>query len=575
MTKKHKNIIFSWKFWTIISVILVILTALNIDSDTNNEVKTATGFNIVSFKVKLDVHEDNVIDVTENITVNFLNSIQHGIYRYVPKWSEYTPQNRQTIKRKSLISNYQAVGENYRLDTVNGKARITIGDADEYVARGEKEYTIKYTYNMGKDPYKNFDELIFHAFGDYWGTEINNASIEINMPKSIEGYNINFYQDKYRESNITKTVDYYIVGNTLYASYDKPLTKSLTVDIELPDGYFVGGSWFYRIWPYIEFIMLTIAVLGITCYTIYKWYKYGKDYPKESPTIEFLPPDNLSAAEIGYIYNKKQPSKKLTIALIIQLASRGYIQIDELNEDQKKIQITKLDIKNIKSNMTDIEKTVYKRLFEEKDTIILSEHKSFYKAFDSVNDKLKNNFKNKVYDQEARNQRRDSILRSIIIFNLNIMSLCFLNDLSDIMVLIYLLLFLCNFINLFFIIIMNRKTRYGEYISAKVAGFREFLITAEKSRIEALVEENPNYFYDILPYTYVLNISKKWIKKFENIPIPNVDMGTFDYMSDSSFHSLYTNVYIPASSSGSSSSCGGGCSSCGGGCSSCGGGGSW
>ena len=321
--------------------------------------------------------------------------------------------------------------------------------------------------------------------------------------------------------------------------------------------------------------MLTIAILGITCYTIYKWYKYGKDYPKESQTIEFLPPDNLSAAEIGYIYNKKQPSKKLTIALIIQLASRGYIQIDELNEDQKKIQITKLDIKNIKSNMTDIEKTVYKRLFEEKDTIILSEHQSFYKAFDSVNDKLKNSFKNKVYDQEARNQRRDSILRSIIIFNLNIMSLCFLNDLSDIMVLIYLLLFLCNFINLFFIIIMNRKTRYGEYISAKVAGFREFLITAEKSRIEALVEENPNYFYDILPYTYVLNISKKWIKKFENIPIPNVDMGTFDYMSDSSFHSLYTNVYIPASSSGSSSSCGGGCSSCGGGCSSCGGGGSW
>ena len=37
------------------------------------------GFNIVSFKVKLDVHEDNVIDVTENITVNFLNNIQQNM----------------------------------------------------------------------------------------------------------------------------------------------------------------------------------------------------------------------------------------------------------------------------------------------------------------------------------------------------------------------------------------------------------------------------------------------------------------------------------------------------------------
>ena len=100
------------------------------------------------------------------------------------------------------------------------------------------------------------------------------------------------------------------------------------------------------------------------------------------------------------------------------------------------------------------------------------------------------------------------------------------------------------------------------------------------NKLEALVEENPHYFYDILPYTYVLNISKKWINKFENIKMPEVDMGNFHYDSDSSFHSIFDNVTYPvavSSSSGSSgcSSCGGGCSSCGGGCSSCGGGGSW
>ena len=97
------------------------------------------------------------------------------------------------------------------------------------------------------------------------------------MPKSIDGYNINFFTDKYRKNNVNDVVDYSINGNTLYASYNakkdydaqfakycdsvdakdefggcyeedfkwyyKPLTKSLTVDIELPDGYFTGGSW--------------------------------------------------------------------------------------------------------------------------------------------------------------------------------------------------------------------------------------------------------------------------------------------------------------------------------------------
>ena len=43
--------------------------------------------------------------------------------------------------------------------------------------------------------------------------------------------------------------------------------------------------------------------------------------------------------------------------------------------------------------------------------------------------------------------------------------------------------------------------------------------TAEKEKLETLVMENPTYFYDILPYTYVLGISDKWIKKFESIAI--------------------------------------------------------
>ena len=98
---------------------------------------------------------------------------------------------------------------------------------------------------------------------------------------------------------------------------------------------------------------------------------------------------------------------------------------------------------------------------------------------------------------------------------------------------------------------------------------------AEKNQLEMLVEQNPNYYYDILPYAYVLNVSKKWIKKFENIPLPT-NMGDLNYdnidLLDNLSYSVITNS-LSSSSSGSSSS--GGCSSCGGGCSSCGGGGSW
>ena len=102
---------------------------------------------------------------------------------------------------------------------------------------------------------------------------------------------------------------------------------------------------------------------------------------------------------------------------------------------------------------------------------------------------------------------------------------------------------LFTFISLIIIFIlaifMKRKNTYGEQILAKVKGFKNYLETAEKDQLNKLVNDNPNYFYDILPYTYVLGVSKKWIEKFENIPIPQNDMGNFDYANIDSFNILY------------------------------------
>lgn len=66
---------------------------------------------------------------------------------------------------------------------------------------------------------------------------------------------------------------------------------------------------------------------------------------------------------------------------------------------------------------------------------------------------------------------------------------------------------------------MPKRTGYGNEILGKIRGFKKFLETAEKPKLEAMVMQNPSYFYDILPYTYVLGISNKWIKKFEAIAL--------------------------------------------------------
>ncbi len=52
---------------------------------------------------------------------------------------------------------------------------------------------------------------------------------------------------------------------------------------------------------------------------------------------------------------------------------------------------------------------------------------------------------------------------------------------------------------------------------ARVCGFKNFLVLAEIQKLEALVGENQQYFYEILPYCYILKITDKLKAKFDRI----------------------------------------------------------
>ena len=139
---------------------------------------------------------------------------------------------------------------------------------------------------------------------------------------------------------------------------------------------------------------------------------------------------------------------------------------------------------------------------------------------------------------------------------------------------------------------MEKRTPKGNEWLGQILGLKEFILYAEKDRIEMLVKENPSAFYDILPYAYVLGISDTWSNKFENIIIEQPDWYETDrhFSTFSSiywwhsfhhcFHSMSSSAsYVPAPKGGSGGGSfgggfSGGCGFSGGGFGG-GGGGSW
>ena len=297
--KLHKWSVILLVFGFISMAIFCVSILINkVNRSTSTSSSPADGFTIEAYKIVMDVNESNSVDVKEYITVNFYESGHHGIYRFIPSWLEYTNKEGVTQSRESKLSNLKAIGDNYTIDTISGKQRIKIGDANYTLPIGNHTYEIDYTYDMGFDPYDNFDEFIFHAFGDYWGTEIKNASIIINLPKTFDSQNkIKFFTDKHRKQDITSYVNYYVSGNTIYAnlSSNYRLNSALTIDVELPDGYFVNGSNNYG----TASLLLCIICILFATISFVLWKKHGKDLDKVPEAVEFYPPEGLDAAEIG------------------------------------------------------------------------------------------------------------------------------------------------------------------------------------------------------------------------------------------------------------------------------------
>lgn len=67
-------------------------------------------------------------------------------------------------------------------------------------------------------------------------------------------------------------------------------------------------------------------------------------------------------------------------------------------------------------------------------------------------------------------------------------------------------------------LIVSRTDKYTQQLG-EILGFKEFIKLAEKDQLEKMLEDNPQFYYNVLPYAQVLGISDIWTEKFNGITI--------------------------------------------------------
>ena len=622
-------------------VFALILLVIIIVPNNSFAISSLGDYTIENYDIDMVVNEDNTFDITENIITNF-STAKHGIFRKIPLKNNVKRLDGTTSNNRAIITNI-SVSENYTTSKENGYKVIKIGSSNQTLT-GIHSYTIKYTYNIGKDPLKNADELYYNLIGNEWDADISNVTFKITMPKSFDKTLLGFssgYNGSTDSSNIFYTVD----GNTITGMLNNTLSEgqALTIRLTLPEGYFINAS------SNIDMYTIVVIIFSLLCVLIsYRlWAKYGRDN-EVIETVEFYPPEGYNSAEVGFLY-KGSAETQAVISLLIYLANKGYLKIEETEEEgifkkSKGFKITK--IKEYDGN-NENEKMFFDGLFENKYNINSKKtsvtafdlYDNFYTTLNDIKSKLnsKEN-KNKIFESSASKKIKCLVMMIISIFilitvkpvleygefgaeiilfalvfpgigfTILISSFIKLIDMPKIVAIIwsgmfggipwakivlpsltqnmmyflmYIIGVICMSAILVFVKIMPKRTPYGNEILGKLRGFKRFLETAEKPQLESLVEQNPEYFYNILPYTYALGVSDVWVKQFETIALqaPNwydsendFDMHTFGiFMNETMSSATSAMSSSPSSSSGESSS-GGGSS---GGGSGGGGGGSW
>lgn len=464
------------------------------------------GYYISKYNVNIDVNEDNTLHITENISVCFTLE-SHGIFREIPYKVTVSREDGSVSRKKVKISNIDC-NEQFEKSTDDGSYILKIGDPDRYI-EGKHDYVISYNYKIGMDTLEGADELYYNIIGNGWETTIDDLSFTINMPKEFDKSKLGFSTGLYGDSG-SDIIEYEVNGNTITGRCTATLKPhwAVTVRTELPEGYFKFNSALQNFLT----ALLIIIPLAILAAIFIIWLKFGKD-KKVVEVIEFYPPDGMSCVDVAY-WNKGMITKEDVVPLLFELANEGYVSIEETNKSS-------FIIKELKSyEGTDEAKKIYMSGLFKGDRHVankLSLENNFYVYAEEIVE-LYNTYKNrtKIYFRKSLIMRIICWLMIIagIVLNTIVYNAVFATSIATYL---YYAGFGVSIVSLILSFLVRRRTDEGHEKLQKIKGFKLFLETAEKERLETLVEESPDYFYDILPYAYVLGVYTKWVKKFESI----------------------------------------------------------
>jgi uncharacterized membrane protein YgcG len=529
---------------------------------------TGRDLDIERYSVRLTADAQNTLHMEEDVTVRF-NTPMHGFYRDIPTLYQMVWQEKDGPVKKNYripVRNIAVESWNYAVQEEANYTRIRIGDEDKTV-EGVQNYRFSYDLPVGEDFLSSRDFLYVNLIGTGFDAAVNEAEFTVTMPKDIDKDKIWFYTGF--EGAVSHDAVFTVEGNTVHASTTRPLypREGVTIQIDLPQGYFTPPP---RTDSALVFMGIA-ALIALAGAVFYLLFGRGKRVIR---TVEFEPPEGMNPPQTGYIMDGRVDSRDI-LALIIYWADKGYIRIT----GRDPFYINRLHPLPAKSGPG--EAAFFNGLFGGYASVSSANcTEKTYQALQAAKSEVARSFEQakekKLFSHRAwkwvllllaglsacpaviysgiqagrlpgehvfpclfifaiggfaawyivrtagrrRSYRPLKKALSVILCAVLSAALCaslFLFAETPEAVPVCLVSLAAFSLLTFLSACMPKRTERGGALLGKVLGLKNFIRKAEKDVLERQVQDNPEYFYHILPYAYVLGVTDKWARQFEKL----------------------------------------------------------
>ncbi|RME81295.1 MAG: DUF2207 domain-containing protein, partial [Caldilineae bacterium] len=494
------------------------------------------------FDVDITVNRDGTFDVAETQTIVFTNGTFTFGFRSIPtdkleslsdivvedEWGAYVLNDSQTPGTYSVSVEGSSVVIRWYFDEAQDESRT---------------WTIRYKVHGGLRYYDEGDQIWWQAVYADRSFPVNHSVVTIHVPPPAEIINFDSY---FTEAEL-ELVDPQTVRLT--AKDRIPPQQAFEVRAQFTAGVVAGSPapWqaaedaraaelekqaeYDRTWrPVVNLLVgafsilfLILAPLGL--YLI--WYTRGRDAQVDFKA-EYLPepPSDLPPGMVGTLLDERADLQDI-LATLVDLARKGYIQIEELEAEKKGLfgwgetdfRYTRL--KEPDDKLRDYESVFMQALFEDEEARKLSDLKEkFYAYLPDLKRRLYEEVVEEglfVADPERTRNRwaMGGVVALLVSFVFGCVSTVALATYSDVAMCLPVgfgvfsvgLIVLARF--------MPRKTKKGADLAARWDAFRTYLRKIDQYTD---LERASELFERYLPYAIAFGLEQEYIRTWSKVP---------------------------------------------------------